>query len=893
MLHGKRILCLTAASLCLVAARAVCQRALYAPEASLASASIGSAPEGRATVQWRTGYEVGVARFSVFRGGRASRTDAVGQVSSGDSEDGSVYSIVDASATAGQSVAYSLWMEGRDGTQTWLRDLEGIVPSVSSVAAAPVTAPAAPPAAAPLAVTAGTQWWVGSRDRVLPWTSPVPADRVRLGVRSNGAYRVRFEDLALAWGRDAASVWDAMISGNLSLTCQGRPVAWDLRGSSLYFYGTAPASPYVPENVYWISMGPGVAMAARDATPVAGGVTNGSFTCRQFRQGTVHRTRSTYGTLTNIPYLGFASIQGGKSSTVNETLVDRAGGSWTGRFSIDLTSYCDPGEDTHGYLVKVGAGGVLVGTGGWTGEAWHTNSFSFAASNLSGSVLPVKIENSQPESWNAYMVWLSLAVEYERLYRAASGALLCTGSTGDTVAVTSFSTADARVWDVTDPERPAALTGTVLSPSGSVWTVAFAAGGRTNRYLAFSESTGMYLPSIRGAADVDWSSPAQSADYVILVPPEGWVAGFREGVEPLAAHRQRQGLVTRVIDVESVYNRYSYGLAEIRAIREFVANARTNWGPRPLRYLLLAGQGNIDFNHTLWNLPPAGAAAPYTVCLIPPPIQGMALPTEGMTVATDIEYGNVTGGSAPEVSVGRFPVVTTQQLAVVVRKTIEYEAASAARSRCSVAGDYSIGYNFTNALDADVVPALAGLGRRVLRTYPADEDPNHSLVDERVNSLLPAFQSGVAVSHYLGHSGTYNLGYNPNAALLKWSDVSPANWTKPSVGVLIGCHINRFYGVYDPTPFNQQYFGPYGFLTQGTGYAAVVAGTGYVYDFEGAAFQREFYVPRRVRVVRLGDVVIDALAGMGDGVPPERLLSFAILGDPALIYRNGTAVILR
>ena len=50
---------------------------------------------------------------------------------------------------------------------------------------------------------------------------------------------------------------------------------------------------------------------------------------------------------------------------------------------------------------------------------------------------------------------------------------------------------------------------------------------------------------------------------------EAWRDGFRQALQPLADFRNAQGLRTVIVDVESIYNRYSYGRVDPLAIRAF------------------------------------------------------------------------------------------------------------------------------------------------------------------------------------------------------------------------------------------------------------------------------------------------------------------------------------
>ncbi len=817
----------------------------------------------------------------------------VGQVAAGDNEDGGSYALRDPRAFPGLNVAYALFVVTRDQRVIWVADRVARVPLIPTpqplARAAVVRSEAAP---------LGGSSWIGDVNRVQAWTESAPANRVRLGVRIDGVYHVTAAELATAFGRTLGEVELALTNGIFALTREGLTVAWESSGDSLRFYGNAPTSRYAPENVYWLALANGTRMAESDVTPPPGAVANAHFTHTLHVQGTAHRTRVAFGTLTEYPYLGFfPSLAAGNSLTVDTALVDPAAGPWTGQLTVNLISNFNVLNDDHTNRVSVG--GVEVGRNGWRGEGYSTRTYDFNSARVSSGVLSSRVENlwaktgQEPNDGNALFIWVSQSIGYQRLYRAVGGQLLCTGGPSNSVSVSAFASPDIGVWDTTNPHVPVLLTNTLVEAAGGgQWKVTFASGDAAARYAVFSRSTGCYQPAVRGVRDVDWGAASNSADYIILIPPEGWVSGFRQALQPLADYRARQGLVTRIVDVESVYNRYSHGLAHPQAIRDFVADAYLKWQPRRIRYLLLAGQGSLDFNQTALGLSPVS----YSACLIPTLILpqtfysysgGVVVGGEGMTAAVDACFGDVNGNPGPEVAVGRLPVVSTQQAALAVSKTLAYERLSpSTRRKTALAADYSVavsgGLTFTNSIEL-TVPDLLSVGRAVTRVYPVDGDPNYKLNDEWLSLLKPALASGSGLFHYFGHSGATALGYKSDLLSNTRVQAVPPNWSQPLIAVLMGCHVNRWH-----SPYNTSYFGPTALLTSGSGFSAVIASTAYLGDRDGHDFGIYLYAHAATRrTLRLGDAWREGLVSMDqNGTPDERYMCLSLIGDPALVLRH-------
>lgn len=848
-------------------------------------------------VYWSTTFESGIHGFRLFRceEGRPSFSVTSDPVWVCGNEEGGQYAVTDSSAPVGVALTYELWQVApgmADCRVAQVMHARQRVRSLTSADAKPLpslAATASPSVTVPSPLVA----WVGTGPRVRAWGDSTPADRVRLGVRAEGIYRVTAQEIADAMDVSRTTVSNAFASGGFLLSNQGVPVAWQCAGDVLYFYGLPAGSRYAPENVYWLSPGTGVAVAP--VQPPSFGVlgTNTSFVSMQSVQGTTYSNRYLFTSLVDPPLLGRQLVNNGESPAWPQTLIDPAAGAWQGRVRMGLLSYYQDEGGTDEHACRVYAGGALVGTTNWTGEQYVQHQFDFSSSNVSSGNLGLQI-NNVGSGLNSRFLIVGLDLSYARQYVARNGLLLCTGGPSNTIAVANLPDAGVAVWDVTAPTQPASVTSVVVTAQADgTWTAAFACGGISNRYAVFSYEAGTCEPSVRGVRDVDWSSSANSADYAILIPPEAWLTGFRSAVQPLADFRAAQGLRTRVIDVESIYNRFSHGLVSPQAIKDFVGAGYTNWTDRTLRYVLLAGMGNVDFKQEVNTV----SVLQHTACLIPFFIGGQRFEPshEGMIVVRDHAFGDFFGGPAPEVAIGRIPTVKTQELARVVAKTIAYEGAQTWKQQASVCADWNNTgdkyYDFTAAANR-VAHSLALAGWNVVKHYPllydssAPNDRPAYLRDDWNLSLLPAMRdTGSGILYYIGHSALYSLGYAPSSPLLgcypgQLDDVKSTNWRLPPVAVFIGCQLNRWHLL--TTTRN---LATYGVLADGTGFAAAIAANGFVLPTDGDALgERFFALAQQHGTVRLGDALREALQEL-DYVQADRLQSILLTGDPALVLR--------
>jgi hypothetical protein len=869
---------------CVVAGRALeaDDGMLFAPDAVVAELDVAaSLGDGTVLARWRTLRETGVGGFRLLR--RRAAADAlpvdVGRVRSQGVESGSAYELVDAGARAGESWRYQLLMVSRHAPERQVAEWSGTIEPAAVARAFSVPVPAAVGASLPAPLAAQPQTWIGSGERVRAWTDSAPADRVRLSLREEGIYRVTAGELATASGWDLAEVLDAMAATNLSMSCQGAPVAWLADGADLLFYGLPAASRYAPENVYWVSRAPGSSMARRVMTPALPPVTNQWFAARIEQQGTNLIDRYFYCSRTDTPasYLAFTPLLfAGAATSLDSALPDCADGVWSGTATVNLISYYEAGTDEHAARLSVGH--ATVGEIAWTGEQYVSLSGQFSSAAIAGGVIRLTVRNIAPEPpWTGdeytRFVCVSHAVDYRRRYRARNGALRCTGGDGNTVAVAGFATNDVLALDVTVANQLAVMEPVTLTRDGAsgTWKAAFPCGGSGQVYQVVSKSGGVRQPAVRGVRDVDWSAPENGADYVILLPPEGWRDDFRAVLQPLADFRAARGLRTRIVDVESLYNSFSHGLVDPEAMRDFCAAQY----PHGLSYLLLAGAGAIDLKHQRLSV------NDYTACLIPSPLGGQRFANgTAIIAALDGSLGDVDGDGRQEVAIGRLPTTSTQALAVAVSKTLAYEGYAAWKTQASLIADWANDsdkyYRFDLGTDA-IVSDVTGAGWRVVKHYVYSKT---SYTEVRVNSLFPALQAGSGLFHFFGHSNNFSIGTGTKLLNVYSGHVAVENWRKTPIAVVIGCIVSRWQG-----PTETAVFVPFGLFAADTGFVAGLGATGYMLSSESDNLARALYAgDGHQGVLRLGDVLRRGLRRMAGRMPPERLWCFSLSGDPALTF---------
>ncbi|MEW6356547.1 MAG: C25 family cysteine peptidase [Planctomycetota bacterium] len=205
----------------------------------------------------------------------------------------------------------------------------------------------------------------------------------------------------------------------------------------------------------------------------------------------------------------------------------------------------------------------------------------------------------------------------------------------------------AAVYDVTG-DAPVRLVNIANVPEGDMWTARLA--------VLPGHAYQIADPSSENDLDVKLDRPSAlftgrgGADYVIITH-----ALFEAEAKRLALHRTTQGRRAVVVDVEDVFDEFSFGERDPAAIHRFLAHAYHTWSPG-VRQAVLLGDGAICSGSD-------GDLIPAHVEQIGP-----------LATASDSWFGCVDGDDLlPDVAVGRLPVRNLAEARAVVQKLIQHD----------------------------------------------------------------------------------------------------------------------------------------------------------------------------------------------------------------------------
>jgi hypothetical protein len=356
----------------------------------------------------------------------------------------------------------------------------------------------------------------------------------------------------------------------------------------------------------------------------------------------------------------------------------------------------------------------------------------------------------------------SIRISYWHKYVADNNILKVSANGGQAVVISGFTNSDVRVMDVTDPNKVEELLGTISGPkTNTTISVTPRAGTGARLLMAFAANTARTAAAKANVVS-ELRQEGLSADYLMLTRAE-----MKASLEPLKALRQSQGRSVMIVDVEDIYDEFSYGNKSTQAIKDFLLYATQNWRGG-VKFLLMAGDSSYDAKNYLGF--GDGDLVPTKL-----------IDTLYMEAASDDWFTDLDGDGAPDIASGRLPVRTAQESTAMVSKIIGYESSTGSNSAL-IAADMNDGYFF-----AGLNPQLRGL----MPAGMAVEEVTRGTADDATvkSQLIGAINRGVTIVNYNGH-GSVNQW---RADFLENGDAAGlTNSQKLAVFVMMTC-MNGYY----------------------------------------------------------------------------------------------------
>jgi hypothetical protein len=712
-------------------------------------------------------------------------------------------------------------------------------------------------------------------------TNPAAAvDAIKLRVTQPGIQRVTGAALAAA-GINLTTLTPSHIHlrfGGVELACEERGTADGHLdpADELRFYAPARGDRWNAADTYWLTIEPqpGRRMSIRDTLPgsaLARTTALGDGTWRQnmLYDSTLPGPDGDHwfaGDLKTGPGAAPATL----SLPLTPTLP-LASGAVT--LTITGSTYT---ADLHTLSVALGGAAQLAT---WSGAGDWTRTFTFTGTAT--DVVLTLVPGSAPDGLEIDSVAWSRPVLLDLAGRGA----LFNGLAGTWRYQLANTTADRALYDLSDPLAPQRLT----LPAA---TSEFQDGPLPHQYLLAGPGV-LQTPVVSTSTPSTLAAP-RAADIIYIAP-----AAFLPALAPLIAWRQAQAHTVALIDVQAIYDAWSFGQISPDAIRAFIRYAAATWDRAPTA-VTLVGDGTSDpLNYTRRD----------NTTFIPPYL-AMVDPWIGETACetcyAQLDGDNPLSDPLPDVALGRLPVKSAAELQTLVAKIIGYENASGGmdwRSRGIYIADNYRDANGTSdsagdfAAAAERSIALQPAGIAILRLYydpspssvgVAWREPDSGKAHTRTLALL---NSGAGLVTYTGHSHQWQLAVTDPAAtpsyLLGLYDADAlTNDARPSIMLEMTCLTSAFQTpAYSGTTIDERLL-----LHPRGGAIAVWGSTGLGVAHGHDTLQHGFYGALWSAPPLSAPIGMLTLAGyldlfMNGGCCQDTIRTFALLGDPAMPAR--------
>ncbi|MFC1665044.1 C25 family cysteine peptidase [Pseudomonadota bacterium] len=683
----------------------------------------------------------------------------------------------------------------------------------------------------------------------------VAADAIKVGIKKPGLHYV---DVG-AYGFNPSQVM---------VTNRGQQVATTVAGdgTGIHFYAEGIDSQYTLENIYRISAGNGAKMAQLSGKkPKNIGSPSATYRSQaHIEKDAVPATNyfedpeSDYWfyPLTDVVIAGLGEVP-------FSVPTPGANASSSGQLTVNLQGGTDAAAgDDHHVLIKLN--GTLLGSSQWDGIAPQAVSVNVPAGLLNDGDNSVTLAGVLGAGVPfGFFLADSFDIEYDRSYVAENNRLFFEGAGHGLVTVAGFDTNDISIFNISNPLQPQIVSAVKISAIGSGYGVSLVPDSATSKYLAISGIAVLSPASIEQDLPSNLSDPTTQGEYIVITSDE-----FAESAQRLADYRSGQGYAVVLAKMSDIHDEFNHGIASPHAITDFIKYAYENWQVPPKAAVLTAA-ASFDYR----NLQGFGDS------IVPTLMSG----TPHGLFAADNRFGNVSGGPAPEVAIGRLPAVLKGELDEMIDKIIAYEADSGEgwSDKVSLVSDDadSGGNNFrqSNEESADLIPASY---KPLDKVYLDDLLPNQAQARQDTRD---AFSEGRLLINYYGHGNTDEWA---SEKMLTVNDVANMNnGSKLPIVASMTCNIGRFEFT------GHASLGEALILRANGGAAAVWAPTGQSYNTEAEILNKAFvsglFAPGDKN---LGDVVLGALQEMEDNGTRLYILNiYALLGDPFLRIRTHDA----
>jgi hypothetical protein len=674
------------------------------------------------------------------------------------------------------------------------------------------------------------------------WVAAQPG--VKIGVRKAGLFRVTRAELQAA-GFDvnaASSLWQMYLNG------VEQSIIVEPSGNYIEFYGKAIDTVESDTAIYYLIVGTqnGKRMGTKVLRPFAGNVV-----ARSYAQTSTQKFRSFYlsSVLNGDANNFFGPVVTSSPITVNFNLQ-----------AIDFNVAKTPitvsvqGYSYFPHNIRVVLNGNELGQMSGDNTDLMSKEFGIPTGMLiegTNTLEVTALNGSQDTNFFDF-----ISVGHARLYKASNNQLSFYTNLYRTSNLEGFASQNIRVFDLTFPDEPTLITNLAITQnSPGNYSVRLPAN-RSYKMFAVENSAVSSVATIVQNFPSTLSTAAHNGGMVIITN-RNWLTE----ANTWANFRRSAGggnFSVEVLDVEDIYDEYSYGSMNTNGIRNFLQYAKNNWQTPP-QYILILGDAAYDYRNYEGN-----GYFNY--------VPTKMVDTVYMETGSDEALADFNDDGLAEIAVGRVPARAAADVTQNLNKTMTFENVVISQWLTRGAlfvSDEPIGYDFdalSRRVREQLPPNMSSMF--ILRNQPSQAESR--------NSMLAAMNAGKWLVHYSGHGSTGFWAVS-NPAFFNSTDAMSLTNTNTSLFMMLTCLNGYFINQNDSLSEA---------LLKAPGGGAVVSWTSSgktTPDVQEIMATRFFGQITAGNMTRLGDLVKDAKTVVIGG--RDVRLSWVLLGDPTLKVR--------
>ncbi len=661
---------------------------------------------------------------------------------------------------------------------------------------------------------------------------------VKIGVKEEGIYRVMRAELAAA-GFDVNSspnLWQLYMNGN------EQAINVHPAGDYIEFYGRNPVDTVDSgTQIYFLLVGAtdGKRIAPRIIRMLNSTVRFGYFYENQYKE-----ERLTY----------FSSFLNGDTENFYGTFIGSTPANVTFNLKgIDQSVAKTPltvsvfGATLTPHTVRVVVNGQELGTMSGANRTKISQEFSILTSFLQEGENTLQLTSLAGAS--DFSVFDSISVNLARKYTADNNQLSFYTQHYRASDIENFTTNDIRVFDLTYPDAPTLLSNLQINDTGGGSFSVTIPSNRGRRMYAATAAALKQPVSITANTPSSLSTPSHNGK-MIIISHKNWMTE----ANLWADYRENEGMSVEVVDIDDIYDEFSYGVRSSMAIRSFLHYAKINWQIPP-DYVLLMGDATFDPRNYL-------GLGDFTF------VPTKLVDTTYTETGSDDALADFNNDGLAEIPIGRLPVRSGAEITHILNKvmTFEQSVANAIDRGTVCASDRNEGYDFIALCNR----VMNELPQNVAKTFINRDDPNSATV------LQNTLNEGKYLVNYVGH-GAPTI-WATSGFFSASSAMAMTNGDNLSVFTMLTC-LNGYF--IDPTivSLSESLLK----APNGGGVAAWSSSGLTTPEFQEIMAKRFYRQIGIGKITRLGDLIKDSKTVIAAG--RDVRLSWVLLGDPTLKVR--------